>query len=220
MQLRSRQRLEDILELTARLVDEVGPDTVTTTLIAEHLGISVGSIYAYFVDRSAIFDEIVGRAIGQHDRLIESTRDGLVGASWLEGSFAVIDSLVEMYRHEPGFRSLWFSPHLSAEMLETMRRSDEVRVHQLLERLRVSGLRLDCPNPVNTMRMYVGLVDKGLDLAFRVDPNGDSAMIEEIKLVVRRYIEPFITAVDGPAVDGPAVDDTAVDDTAVAAAEI
>ncbi len=191
--------------MTARLVDEMGPDTVTTTIIAEHLGISVGSIYAYFVDRSAIFDEIVGRAIARHDELIESTRNNLGDTSWLDGSFAVIDLLVELYRDESGFRSLWFSQHLSAEMLESMRRSDEAQAHHLLERLQASGLRLDCPSPVNTMRMYVGLVDKGLDLAFRLNPNGDAAMIEETKLVVRHYLEPFITSVADPAGDRPEI---------------
>ena len=205
MQTRSRQRIEDILEVTAQLVDEVGPDAVTTTIIAERLGISVGSIYAYFVDRSAIFDEIVGRAIARHDELIEATRNNLGDTSWLDGSFAVIDLLVELYREESGFRSLWFSHHLSAEMLESMRRSDEAQAHHLLERLQASGLRLDCPSPVNTMRMYVGLVDKGLDLAFRLDPNGDAAMIEETKLVVRRFLEPFITSVADPAGDPPAI---------------
>ena len=192
MQTRSRQRLEDILEATAGLVDEIGPDAVTTTMIAEQLGISVGSIYAYFVDRSAIFDEIVVRSIAQHDRLIEATHERLAGASWTEGSFAVIDLLVDLYRDEPGFRSLWFSRHLSAEMVETMRESDEMQAQHGLERLHASGLRLDCPNPMNTMRMYVGLVDKGLDLAFHLDPKGDKAMIDETKRLVRRYIEPAI----------------------------
>ena len=192
VQPRSRRRLEDILAVTARLVDDVGPDSVTTTLIADHLGISVGSIYAYFVDRSAIFDEIVARAIAQHETLVESAREQLADASWLEGSIAVIDTLVHIYRTEPGFRSLWFSQHLSAEMIETMRRSDETRAQHLLGRLEASGLRLNSASPMNSMRMYVGVIDKGLDLAFHLDPKGDPAMIEETKKVVRHYIERFL----------------------------
>lgn len=194
MQTRSRQRLEAILEVTAALVDTMGPDAVTTTIIAEQLGISVGSIYAYFVDRSAIFDEIVVRSIARHDRLIEATHERLAGASWTERSFAVIDLLVDLYRDEPGFRSLWFSRHLSAEMIETMRESDEIQAQHGLERLHASGLRLDCPNPMNAMRMYVGLVDKGLYLAFHLDPRGDKAMIDETKRLVRLSIEPAIVS--------------------------
>jgi len=192
VQTRSRQRLEDILEVTARLVDEIGPDNVTTTVIADQLDISVGSIYAYFRDRAAIFDEIVARAIAQHDRLIGAAHERMVDVPWLDASFVVIDTLVEIYRTEPGFRSLWFSQHLSAGMLETMRRSDEKQAQVGLDRLAARGLRLNTANPMDTMRMYVGLIDKGLDLAFRLDPSGDESMIEETKQVVRHYIAPFI----------------------------
>jgi AcrR family transcriptional regulator len=199
VQSRSRQRLEDILEVTARLVDDIGPDNVTTTVIADQLGISVGSIYAYFRDRAAIFDEIVARAIAEHDRLIGATHDRMLEVPWIEASVAVIDTLVEIYRTDPGFLSLWFSRHLSADMLETMRLSDEVQAQVGLDRLAARRLRLDTVSPMDTMRMYVGLIDKGLDLAFRLDSRGNESMIEETKQVVRQYVAPFISPLPSTA---------------------
>jgi AcrR family transcriptional regulator len=197
MQERSRQRLEDILTVAARLVDEIGPDEVTTTRIAEELGSSVGSIYAYFHDRSAIFDAIVARSIAEHDRLVAELRDRDPGGDWFGVSFAIIDCLAEIYRTEPGFRSIWFSKHLSTGMIDAMRRMDEAQAHQGLGRLADDGLFLDCPSPIDTMRMYVGLIDKGLDLAFRTDPDGSPTMIEETKQVVRHYIGPYLKAAPG-----------------------
>jgi AcrR family transcriptional regulator len=192
VQSRSRQRLEDILEVTARLVDEIGPDNVTTTVIADQLGISVGSIYAYFRDRAAIFDEIIARAIAEHDKLIVAAHDRMIDLPWIDASVAVIDTIVEIYRTDPGFVCLCFSRHLSTGMLEAMRLSDEVQAQVGLDRLTVRGLRLDTVSPMDTMRMYVGLIDKGLDLAFRLDPRGNESMIEETKQVVRQYVAPFI----------------------------
>lgn len=178
--------------MTARLVDEVGPDSVTTALIAAELGISIGSIYSYFDDRSAIFDAIVARSIEAHQIVTTATRDQMADRSWFDATIAVIDSLVEAYRTDPGFRALWFSNHLSTKMLEEMRRSDEEQAQHLLAGLTTAGYWLDCQSPIDVMRMYVGLIDKGLDLAFRDDPRGSEAMIAETKKVVKEYVGAYL----------------------------
>jgi hypothetical protein len=74
-----------------------------------------------------------------------------------------------------------------------MRLSDEVQAQVGLDRLAARRLRLDTVSPMDTMRMYVGLIDKGLDLAFRLDSRGNESMIEETKQVVRQYVAPFIS---------------------------
>jgi len=197
VQKRSRQRIADILSATALLVDELGPDDVTTTLIAQRLGISVGSIYTYFDDRSAIFDAIVARSIAAHDAMV--ARIVLDGPSddWFATAEAIIDSLVAVYRTEPGFRSLWFSRHLSPDMLEAMRRTDEAQARAALARFTACGFTVDAANRLDAMRLYVGLVDKGLDLAFRLDPQGKPAVIAETKRVVRLYLGACLTSLPG-----------------------
>lgn len=54
MQQRARERTRQILDITARLLDEVGIDDLTTILIAKQLEISVGSLYHYFPNKHAI----------------------------------------------------------------------------------------------------------------------------------------------------------------------
>lgn len=54
MQQRARERTQQILDTTARLLEEVGVDDLTTILIAKELGISVGSLYHYFPNKHAI----------------------------------------------------------------------------------------------------------------------------------------------------------------------
>lgn len=192
MQARSRERYDRIVDVTARLVDEVGPDRVTTTLIAERAGISVGSIYAYFKHVAAIFDAIVARSIATLETHLRGIRARTDGGDFIESSLEVIDGVVHVYRTAPGFRALWFSHHVSPEMLADMRRSDEEQVRFNLNWLHASGRTLDFPDPLAALRMYVGLIDKGIDLAFRVDPEGDPLMVEETKRAVRHYLEPHI----------------------------
>jgi AcrR family transcriptional regulator len=195
-QERSRERIATILDVTAGLVDEVDPDLVTTTLIAERAGISVGSIYTYFDDRSMVFDAVVERSINMLYEAVGQARASATGLPWIDGCFAVVDCLVEHYRTQPGFRRLWFSPHLSPVMIDAMRRSDEMQAHRLVEQLRDRGVRLDSPDPVSVMRMYVGIIDKGLELAFRADPGGDPAAIAETKQVIRHYLEAYMRPID------------------------
>lgn len=195
-QERSRERIATILDVTAALVDEIGPDLVTTTLIAERAGISVGSIYTYFEDRSAVFDAAVERSITVLYDAVGQARIGAAGLPWIDGCFAVVDCLVEHYRTQPGFQRLWFSPHLSPVMIDAMRRSDEMQAQRLVEQLHDRGIRLDCADPVSAMRMYVGIIDKGLELAFRAHPAGDPAAIAETKQVIRHYLEAYMRPIE------------------------
>jgi len=64
VQERARQRTQQILDITAKLLEEVGFDDLTTILIAKELNISVGSLYHYFHNKHAILYAL--------------------GASWLE----------------------------------------------------------------------------------------------------------------------------------------
>ena len=49
------------------------------------------------------------------------------------------------------------------------------------------------------MRMYVGVMDKGLDLAFRADPKGKPALIEETKRVARLYLDACVKPLPDPS---------------------
>ena len=194
VQLRSRKRLAAILDATAALVDEVGPEAVTTTMIASRARISVGSVYAYYPNRMAIFDAIVARSIDKLRVIVAEARARTIaaGGDFLAGSEAVIDTLADLYRTEPGFRTLWFSQYLSEEMLERMRTHDEQQARFALERLKATGERLVGSQPLVAMTLYVGMIDKGFELAFRLDPRGDPIVIAQLKLAVRSYLSPVL----------------------------
>jgi len=53
-QARSRQRFNQILDAAARTFDEVGYEAATTEMIAVRANTSIGSLYRFFSDKSAI----------------------------------------------------------------------------------------------------------------------------------------------------------------------
>ncbi|ANY24884.1 MULTISPECIES: TetR/AcrR family transcriptional regulator [Gordonia] len=94
-QQRSSFTVETILEATTQLLDIEGAE-VTTNRIAEKAGVSVGSIYQYFGDKQAIFDELARRHLDDADRAMTAVLDdNPVGSSpWPEVLRAVIEVAV------------------------------------------------------------------------------------------------------------------------------
>jgi AcrR family transcriptional regulator len=60
-QQRSRALVDSIVEATGRLIATEGLDAVNTNRVAEAAGVSVGSLYQYFHDRSELIEAVVDR---------------------------------------------------------------------------------------------------------------------------------------------------------------
>ena len=188
-QERSRVRLGAVLDATAALIDEIGPEAITTGLIASRANVSVGWLYDYFTNRQAIFDAVMARSIEAVTPIAERVHEDHEGEPWQDVLCAVIDALFAYYRTDPGFRVLWFSRFQSAQMIEANVTHDLADAQRALERLEKAGMALDHPHPIVVMHLMIGIVDKGLDLAFRLDPAGDALVVEELKVSVCAYLE-------------------------------
>ena len=60
-QQRSRALVDSIVEATGRVIATEGLDAMTTNRVAEAAGVSVGSLYQYFHDRSELIEAVVDR---------------------------------------------------------------------------------------------------------------------------------------------------------------
>jgi len=58
-QKRSLEQLQHILTAARAVLAEVGMHALTTALIADRVGISIGTVYRYYDDRVAILNEIL-----------------------------------------------------------------------------------------------------------------------------------------------------------------
>ncbi len=190
-QQRSRARVAAVLDAAADLIDEIGPDAITTALIASRAGVSVGWLYDFFPNREAVFEAVMARSIANVTPIADLVHAEYADRPWREGLCAVIDALVGFYRTDPGFRVLWFSRFQSAQMIQENASHDLAEARVALGRLERSGLRLKGVDPDTAMHLVVGIVDKGLDLAFRLDPTGDPRIIEQTKAAVCAYLERY-----------------------------
>ncbi|MEQ6434578.1 TetR/AcrR family transcriptional regulator [Comamonas sp. w2-DMI] len=59
MQVRSQRTVAIILQATAQILVKEGEAALTTNYIAEHAGVSVGTLYQYFPDKQAVCHALV-----------------------------------------------------------------------------------------------------------------------------------------------------------------
>ena len=75
VQKRAQERREQILTVTAQLLEEVGQDDLTTILVAKTVGISVGTLYHYFPNKYAILFALAERWLGEMDIALRELED-------------------------------------------------------------------------------------------------------------------------------------------------
>jgi AcrR family transcriptional regulator len=191
-QSRSQDKMDRVLRATAALLDESGADAVTTTAVAARAEVSIGWLYNFFDDRQALLEEIVATGLLQLDRDLEKVGFSLAGTDWRSTVIAGIDTVIEFFDASPGFRSLWFSAEFSGRMLQANRLHDDALAAYLAAS--VTATRPDAPDvPLEIVtQVFIGMLDKGLDLSYRNNSEGDKNMLAEMSRASVDYLGCFL----------------------------
>jgi AcrR family transcriptional regulator len=187
VQQRSAKRVEQMLEACAALIDELGYDGVTTTLIAERAGVAVGSLYQFFPDKRAVVQALTKRHLDHFTNEIEERLDWANLEHWWEGVDKIIDIYVGMYREIPGFSRVRFGDVIDLRFIEDGRDNNTVITEQIAH---VIADKNDIPVETLYKQITVAcdIADAILALAFRRKLFGEDDMIAEAKQVVRDYL--------------------------------
>ncbi|MCC5986557.1 MAG: TetR/AcrR family transcriptional regulator [Pararhodobacter sp.] len=74
-QSRSRATCEAILQAAARILERGGGESLTTNLVAELAGVSIGSLYQYYPTKEAILAELIRQMRHEmHDDMVTAER--------------------------------------------------------------------------------------------------------------------------------------------------
>lgn len=132
-QERSRRRVEQILEAARALIHEKGCAGLKIGDIAESAGVTAGSIYQYFDNKSAIVAALA-RAVAdeQYQRLEEAFSEDLAELdSLVERCDALIEAYYDLYRTDPVVRDIWLGSAADKAIRE-IDAEDNARVVELL----------------------------------------------------------------------------------------
>jgi AcrR family transcriptional regulator len=188
MQGRSMARVKRMLDACAGLIDEVGYEGLTTTLVAERAGVAIGSVYQFFPDKRAIVQALTMRNLEAYlERLAIRLTEGEY-AHWSDAVDAGIDEYISMHRSLPGFRTLHFGDVVDVHLLDTERANNTVIADELA-RLLNDNFSLPADDRITfALTIAVEAGDALIKLAFRRDPEGDQAVLAQAKQLIREYL--------------------------------
>ncbi|GIJ47398.1 TetR family transcriptional regulator [Virgisporangium aliadipatigenens] len=192
VQGRSVARVNRMLDACAQLVDEVGYDGLTTTLLAERAGVAIGSVYQFFPDKRAIVQALTLRNLEAYLHRLVDRMEQEEAADWWGAVDAAIDEYIAMHRSVPGFRTLHFGDIVDVHLLDDERDNNAViagRLAALLrERYEINGERVDF-----VLGIAVEAADSLIKMAFRRQSDGDPEILAEAKTLIRDYLHRHVT---------------------------
>ena len=187
VQQRSAKRVEQMLDASAALIDELGYDALTTTLIAKRAGVAVGSLYQFFPDKRAVVQALTQRNLERFVGAVNERLTQLGPEHWWDVVDSILDIYLDMHRAVPGFSKVHFGDVVDLQLLDETRDNNTVIVDALTEILVVQVNR-----PVEDLKFAIGIANEVADallkLAFRRDPAGDEKIVAEAKYVVKGYL--------------------------------
>lgn len=210
VQRRSAERLARILDACAALLDETGYEQLSTRAVAGRAGVPIGSVYRFFGNKRAMVAALAHRNLDEYARRVS---DRLAAAPRLDAYGAidgVLDEFIAMKRTVPGFALVDFGVPAAApgesESAEEAGQGEgdgsaggaaEDPNRLVAERLcALLATHLDRPADDDLRRkVLVGVetADALVRLAFRADPAGDPALIDETRHLLHAYLAPSLS---------------------------
>ncbi|MFI5686399.1 TetR family transcriptional regulator [Streptomyces sp. NPDC051636] len=186
VQRRSAERLTRILDACADLLDEVGYDALSTRAVALRAGVPIGSVYRFFGNKRQMADALAQRNLERYAEQVTERLKVARRGDWRAAVDAVLDEYLAMKRTAPGFSLIDFGNQIPVGA-----RHSEPN-HRVADRLTdlLSGYLGRDPDEAlrRTFLVAVEASDTLVQLAFRVDPEGDEAIIAETRELLRAYL--------------------------------
>ncbi|WP_018352273.1 TetR/AcrR family transcriptional regulator [Longispora albida] len=174
-----------MLDACAALVDELGYEALTTTLVAERAEVAIGSVYQFFPDKRALVQALTERNLAEYMRRISERFAADQLDHWWDGVDAVIEEYIALRRDLPGFRTLHFGDVVDVHLL------DPEMDNNAAIAARLGGLladRFGVTPPELQLAVAVETGDALIKLAFRRMPGGDPEVLAEGKAMIKEYL--------------------------------
>jgi AcrR family transcriptional regulator len=188
-QQRSRDRLERILGVASELIAAKGSDAIKMGEVAEMAKISIGSLYQYFPDKSAIIRALAERISAASRRCIEQA---LADVRDLDGFLAAFAGLVDQYYAiflaEPVMRDIW-SATQADKQLRALELEESRACAKLLTEIMTRLHPGVTPDKVAASALLIWqLGEATMRLAISVDRAEGDALVEAYKRMTLREL--------------------------------
>lgn len=188
-QHRSRLRVERILDAAGALIADRGYEATTTSLIARRARVSPGSFYQFFADKRSVLQALSARNV----RLFTERLDVVLGDGrdrhWADAGQIAVDVYVDLCRRHSGFRAVRFGHLAESGPPRPDQDNDVVVAGRIAELLTVRFGARDTADLRLGLVMTVKVLDALVRFAFARDPDGDEAVLDRTRRLVRGHLE-------------------------------
>lgn len=119
VQARSSARLTALLDSAALVIHDTGYETLTTAAVANRAGASIGTVYRYFPDRIVLLKSLALRNAERAQFAVYAGLEDKKVTDVVSAFESIADSIIALFRQEPGFRSLRLGDVLDLRPFET-----------------------------------------------------------------------------------------------------
>lgn len=107
-QQRSRERVERMLAAASDLIAQQGSDAIKMSEVAERAGVSIGSLYQFFPDKSAMIRALAERFTAESRACIDAALADVPDEHALLAAFTeLVDTYYAICLAEPVMRDIW-----------------------------------------------------------------------------------------------------------------
>lgn len=191
VQARSAARLTGLLDAAATVIDELGYERLTTAMVAERAGASIGTVYRYFPDRIAVLQALGARNL---DRVLSRAAEEIVDErheNWVAAMSAAFDVLVESFRTEPGFRSIRVGDVIDLRPAPNPRTYNSIVADSLFDGLVTRFDVTDTAEARFAFEAAIEISDALAARAFSRDPAGEAGFLEAGRVATYATLLPF-----------------------------
>ena len=192
MQVRSSKRLVALLDATADIISDIGYETLTTAMVAERAGASIGTVYRYFPDRIAVLQALISRNRQRAQQAVVDNLHKSSASSVGDALDVVFNTYLDLFRSEPGFRSLRLGDVLDIRPAQTSRTGNadfaQLVGDELAQKL---SLTLDSRARM-ALETGIEVMDSLLARAFLRVERGDRAIVDEARRLLHASVDGII----------------------------
>jgi AcrR family transcriptional regulator len=177
-QRRARERVEKILTVAIRLIEEKGAEAMTMSEIVELADISFGSLYQYFPDKAAIIRTLAERYNEQGRACVAAELAVVQCEADLNPALGrITDAYYAVFIREPVTRAIWAATQSDKQLQEVDAADMEMHAAMLLEAMRRLRPKADAAALATLARVIMEVLAAAVRYAISVERDeGDRAI--------------------------------------------
>ncbi len=198
VQGRSRERSRQILDATSELLERVGFDDLNTILIAEAVGISVGSLYHYFPNKHAILHAMAMRWLEGIAQALDNIRSWPVEDMPLDDLLKrMLAEMLAVYKKQKAVLTLVQAMFSVPELRELDTQHDEMVIACMADVFRRAGINRHLRERERLGRLYLEMTHAAFLVIVNQKGERSRKTLADLKLMLSTLLHHHLQAADG-----------------------